>query len=116
MALTAFCSRRLVERLRLIEYLLLAISESLIWKSDDRNAGPNFKLMIWELDLKQLATLFPLSWTHCVQLMRRTRTTDEHTFYETEALRGGWSVRQLTGKSVPSFTRAPCCRKKSEQC
>lgn len=27
--------------------------------------------------------------------MRRTRSVDERQFYETEALRGGWSVRQL---------------------
>lgn len=27
--------------------------------------------------------------------MRRTRSADERRFYEDEALRGGWSVRQL---------------------
>ncbi|WP_408174826.1 PDDEXK nuclease domain-containing protein [Paraburkholderia strydomiana] len=27
--------------------------------------------------------------------MRRTRSAEERAFYETEALRGGWSVRQL---------------------
>lgn len=38
---------------------------------------------------------FPLSWTHYAQLLR---VTNEHarTFYELEALRGGWSVRQLS--------------------
>ena len=37
---------------------------------------------------------FPLPWTHYVQLLS---VEDEHArkFYETEALRGGWTVKQL---------------------
>lgn len=37
---------------------------------------------------------FPLPWSHYVRLMS---VTDEHarSFYETEALRSGWSFRQL---------------------
>jgi predicted nuclease of restriction endonuclease-like (RecB) superfamily len=38
---------------------------------------------------------FPLSWSHYVMLVRRTRSPEARVFYETEALRGGWSVRQL---------------------
>lgn len=45
--------------------------------------------------VEHLAEAFPLSWSHYVHLMRRTRSPEERTFYETEALRGGWSVRQL---------------------
>ncbi|EEF27583.1 DNA-binding protein HU-alpha, putative [Ricinus communis] len=45
--------------------------------------------------VQQLAERFPLSWTHYVRLMRRTRSPEEREFYEAEALRGGWSVRQL---------------------
>jgi hypothetical protein len=71
-----------------------AISESLIRKSADTSAPPNFELVIRKFDLERLATVFPLSWTHYVHLIRRTRSTDERTFYETEALRGEWSVRQ----------------------
>lgn len=35
------------------------------------------------------------AWTRYVRLMRRTRSPVERSFFETEALRGGWSVRQL---------------------
>ncbi len=41
------------------------------------------------------ARIFPLSWTHYVHLLRRSRSPEARAFYETEALRGGWSVRQL---------------------
>jgi predicted nuclease of restriction endonuclease-like (RecB) superfamily len=45
--------------------------------------------------------------------MRRTRSTDERTFYETEALRGGWSVRQLDRQISSQFhTRAMLSKNK----
>jgi predicted nuclease of restriction endonuclease-like (RecB) superfamily len=47
-----------------------------------------------EFTLTTLARAFPLSWSHYVRLMGVKRDTARH-FYETEALRGGWSVRQL---------------------
>ena len=47
---------------------------------------------IRKFSLQQLAERFPLSWTHYVRLMRRTRSPEERSFYEGEALRGGWSV------------------------
>jgi predicted nuclease of restriction endonuclease-like (RecB) superfamily len=37
---------------------------------------------------------FPLSWSHYVRLMS-VRTDAARRFYEAEALRGGWTVRQL---------------------
>ncbi|MBI5385776.1 MAG: DUF1016 domain-containing protein [Verrucomicrobia bacterium] len=45
--------------------------------------------------LTRLANRFPLSWSHYVLLLRRSRSPEARAFYETEALRGGWSVRQL---------------------
>ncbi len=39
--------------------------------------------------------MFPLSWSHYVILVRRAKTPEARAFYEAEALRGGWSVRQL---------------------
>lgn len=47
-----------------------------------------------ELTLPTLAQAFPLPWSHYVKLLA---VQDEHAraFYETEALRGGWTVRQL---------------------
>lgn len=46
----------------------------------------------WRLD--ELAQVFPLPWSAYVRLLM---VKDDHArqFYEAEALRGGWSVRQL---------------------
>lgn len=46
---------------------------------------------------------FPLSWSHYVALVRSTRTQEERKFYEAEALRGGWSVRQLERQITTKF-------------
>ena len=42
-----------------------------------------------------LARAFPLPWSHYVLLIGRARSPEAFSFYHTEALRGGWSVRQL---------------------
>jgi predicted nuclease of restriction endonuclease-like (RecB) superfamily len=44
--------------------------------------------------LVQIAQGFPLPWSHYVRLLS-ARSDEARTFYEAEALRGGWSVRQL---------------------
>jgi predicted nuclease of restriction endonuclease-like (RecB) superfamily len=44
---------------------------------------------------ENLTANFPLPWSHYVTLMRRARSPEARAFYEVEALRGGWSVRQL---------------------
>jgi predicted nuclease of restriction endonuclease-like (RecB) superfamily len=41
-----------------------------------------------------LAQAFPLPWSAYVRLLA-VKSTEARSFYETEALRGGWSVRQL---------------------
>ncbi len=41
-----------------------------------------------------LAPRFPLPWSHYVRLLS-VRSPVARSFYETEALRGGWTVRQL---------------------
>jgi predicted nuclease of restriction endonuclease-like (RecB) superfamily len=66
------------------------------------------------LSLQQLAETFPLSWTHYVHLLRRTRSPEERRFYEAEALRGGWSVRQLDRQIGSQFyTRTLMSQNKS---
>lgn len=45
--------------------------------------------------LSELSSAFPLSWSHYVLLMRRSKSPEARQFYEAESLRGGWSVRQL---------------------
>jgi len=80
-------------------YASPGISESPIRKSagsaSKAKSEPAIRNLSPSLALAQLAERFPLSWTHYVHLMRRTRSDDERSFYEAEALRGGWSVRQL---------------------
>lgn len=84
-----------------------AISGSLIRKSAPSGHPANSESAIRNFDLDQLATTFQLSWTHYIHLMRRTRSVEERAFYEAEALRGGWSVRQLDRQISSQFhTRA----------
>ncbi len=47
-----------------------------------------------KLTLADVARAFPLPWSHYVLLMS-ARSPEARDFYQTEALRGGWSVRQL---------------------
>jgi predicted nuclease of restriction endonuclease-like (RecB) superfamily len=83
------------------------ISESLIRKLPGGGSPPNSETPIRNFDRGQLAQAFPLSWTHYVHLMRRTRSAEERAFYEAEALRGGWSIRQLDRQIGSQFyTRA----------
>jgi predicted nuclease of restriction endonuclease-like (RecB) superfamily len=42
-----------------------------------------------------LSGKFPLPWSHYVKLLS-VKSADARAFYEAEALRGGWSVRQLS--------------------
>ncbi|MDR3460117.1 MAG: PDDEXK nuclease domain-containing protein [Verrucomicrobiae bacterium] len=46
------------------------------------------------LYLEALCHAFPLSWSHYVRLLS-VEQPEARQFYETESLRGGWSVRQL---------------------
>jgi len=60
------------------------------------------------------ANRFPLPWSHYVLLVRRTRTSEARTFYEAEALRGGWSVRQLERQiSTQFYERTALSRNKA---
>jgi len=76
-------------------YPPVGISESVIRKSPSRTSKAKSESPVRNFSVQQLAERFPLSWTHYVRLMRRTRSPEEREFYEAEALRGGWSVRQL---------------------
>jgi predicted nuclease of restriction endonuclease-like (RecB) superfamily len=61
---------------------------------------------------------FPLSWSHYVRLLT-VQDAAARTFYETEALRGGWSIRQLDRQIASRFyersktaRRSPTARSK----
>mgnify|MGYP001619816024 CR=1 FL=1 len=47
-----------------------------------------------QLSIRDIANRFPLPWSHYVNLLS-VKNPEARAFYETEALRGGWSVRQL---------------------
>jgi predicted nuclease of restriction endonuclease-like (RecB) superfamily len=55
------------------------------------------------LPLADLARAFPLPWSHYVLLISRSRSPEAFAFYQTEALRGGWSVRQLQRQMDSQF-------------
>lgn len=53
--------------------------------------------------LADLARAFPLPWSHYVQLIGHSRSPEAFAFYQAEALRGGWSVRQLRRQMDSQF-------------
>lgn len=56
-----------------------------------------------QFTLSELARAFPLPWSHYVLLISRSRSPEAFDFYHTEALRGGWSVRQLLRQMDSQF-------------
>lgn len=50
----------------------------------------------------ELATRFPLPWSHYVRLLA-VEAVEARRFYEAEALRGGWTVRQLDRQIETQF-------------
>lgn len=69
----------------------------LLWKEDEI-----FQTLSEKFDLIEIAEMFPLSWSHYVELLS-CRDEDEREFYEAESLRGGWSVRQLKRQKNSQF-------------
>ena len=60
-----------------------------------------------------LSEQFPLPWSHYVKLLS-VKSPEARSFYETEALRGGWSVRQLTRQiNTQYYERALLSRNKA---
>jgi predicted nuclease of restriction endonuclease-like (RecB) superfamily len=52
--------------------------------------------------LEDVAKRFPLPWSHYIELLS-CRDENEREFYESESLRGGWSVRQLKRQKNSQF-------------
>ena len=69
-----------------------------IWQTLSAKSGRSSALV----PLKQVAHYFPLSWSHYVQLMALSNG-EARRFYETEALRCGWSIRQLDRQISSQF-------------
>lgn len=55
-----------------------------------------------KLNLPDLSRAFPLPWSHYVRLLS-VDAAEARAFYEAEALRGGWSVRQLDRQIATRF-------------
>jgi predicted nuclease of restriction endonuclease-like (RecB) superfamily len=53
--------------------------------------------------VETLAATFPLPWSHYILLLGKTRSPEALAFYHAEALRGGWSVRQLDRQIASQF-------------
>ncbi|MCF6159247.1 MAG: DUF1016 domain-containing protein [wastewater metagenome] len=63
--------------------------------------------------LAALAVRFQLPWSHYIKLLG-VRNADARAFYEAEALRGGWSVRQLERQiSTQYYERTALSRNKA---
>lgn len=70
------------------------ISQTLSGKLGNESLPGKSQTVSGELSLSELAQVFTLPWSAYVRLLS---VKDDHArqFYEAEALRGGWSVRQL---------------------
>ncbi|MDD1786440.1 PDDEXK nuclease domain-containing protein [Burkholderia gladioli] len=77
-----------------LAYSRAAISETLSRKSGNELAAVKSEAVSRKLNLSELAQAFTLPWSAYVRLLS---VKDDHArqFYEAEALRGDWSVRQL---------------------
>jgi predicted nuclease of restriction endonuclease-like (RecB) superfamily len=101
-------------RLFYLTYPPARISQTLSRKFQAPALPDNSETASRNFALDQLATAFTLSWSHYVHLIRRSKSPEERAFYEAEALRGGWSVRQLNRQMGSQFyTRALLSKNKA---
>lgn len=70
--------------------------------SAESNVLSTFQPVAADARLRALAGAFPLPWSHYVRLLS-VSNREARKFYETEALRGGWSVRQLDRQIASLF-------------
>ena len=77
-----------------LAYPVSEISQTLSGKLDNELPDEKSQTVSGKLSLAELAQVFTLPWSAYVRLLV---VKDDHArqFYEAEALRGGWSVRQL---------------------
>ena len=63
---------------------------------------PKMQIPSAQFTLEELRDAFPLPWSHYVRLLS-VKSPEARAFYESEALRGGWSVRQLDRQIATQF-------------
>jgi predicted nuclease of restriction endonuclease-like (RecB) superfamily len=88
-------------RVRLPVGLLESSGESFQTVSGTLARSPIVQTPSAEFD-QRLFAAFPLAWSHYVRLMS-VEKPHARAFYETEAVRGGWSVRQLDRQIATQF-------------
>jgi predicted nuclease of restriction endonuclease-like (RecB) superfamily len=66
-------------------------------------ASGNSEAVVRKSRVAVVAEAFPLPWSHYVVLIGRARSPEALAFYHAEALRGGWSVRQLDRQIASQF-------------
>jgi predicted nuclease of restriction endonuclease-like (RecB) superfamily len=71
-------------------------------KSSDKTIVPDRVALLPETGLLKTASRFPLPWSAYVRLLS-VDNEYARAFYETEAIRGGWSVRQLDRQISSQF-------------
>ncbi len=97
-------SERNLEQMRLF-YLSWPISQTLSAKFSDESRNPEIhgicqtpsgksQTLSAESFLETASKRFPLPWSAYVRLLS-VKNENARAFYQTEALRGGWSIRQL---------------------
>ncbi len=98
-----------VDNIELMRMFYLAYPESLISETVSRKLGyengkgKKSETMSKILTPEDILGCFPLSWSHYVNLFKRCDSREKRDFYESEALRGGWSVRQLNRQISSQF-------------
>ena len=75
---------------------------------------PSGKLEARQVDHQDLVAAFPLPWSAYVRLLS-VKNPNARTFYEAEALRGGWSVRQLDRQISSQFYERTALSKNKAQ-
>lgn len=93
-------------QMRLFYLTYPAILQTVSAKSENESKITGISLitqtMSAQFSLKDLAQRFPLPWSHYVKLLA-VQNPEGRAFYEAEALRGGWSVRQLDRQIATQF-------------
>ena len=88
-------------------------ASSILQTPSEKSPAPISATLSRKSDLASVASLFPLPWSHYVRLLS-VKNQEARRFYEAEALRGGWSVRQLDRQiSTLFFERTALSRNKA---
>ena len=86
-------SRQNIWQMRLF-YQLYPPEQILQTVSGESESSENLQTVSVESSLTSIASRFPLPWSAYVRLLS-VKNINAREFYEIEALRGGWSIRQL---------------------